>query len=57
MARDRELIKLAGTLSADEIAHRFDASLPQVLKVAKRLGINLGPQPPRPDGRFKAKSK
>ena len=53
MKKDRELIKLArAKRSAEQIANKLDASLPQILKVAKRLGIDLGPQPLKLDGRL-----
>jgi hypothetical protein len=56
MKDDRELIKLARAMqNAEQIAHQLNTSLPSILKVAKRLGVNLGPQIPRPGGRFKAK--
>jgi hypothetical protein len=58
MKKDRELIKLAsGELSVDQIAARLKHSPPAVLKAAKRLGIYLGPNTPKRDGRMKAKKK
>ena len=57
MSKDRELIKMAhAKRSAEQIAYQLDASLPSILKVAKRLGVTLR-HLPRPDGRFKAKPK
>jgi hypothetical protein len=56
MAKDRLLIKLIGKkLSVDKIAAEMEAPYLTVIKAARRLGIKLGPQPPRPNGRFKAK--
>ena len=58
MAKDRELIQLARTeKNADTIAYRLNSSRAHILKVAKRLGLKLSPQAPRPDGRFKAKGE
>jgi hypothetical protein len=48
MAQDRELIKLARTASAEEIARKLDKPLPAILKAAKRLGINPGAKKTRP---------
>jgi hypothetical protein len=56
MKKDRQLIELArDNRSAEQIAKKMDASLPQVLKVARRLGLNLGTQTPKRDRRFSAK--
>jgi hypothetical protein len=53
MKKERELIKLARTKhSAKQIANKLDASLPQIFKVAMRLGVDLGPQPLKLDGRL-----
>jgi hypothetical protein len=58
MKQDRELIKLAGEKrTVNQIAAKMDTSYLTVLKAAKRLGVHLGPQAPRPDSRFKAKGK
>jgi hypothetical protein len=58
MKKDRELIRLGqAKLSVDRIASRLGSSPVSVLKVARRLGVKLAPQPPSPDGRFKAKTK
>jgi hypothetical protein len=58
MKKDRELIRLGqAKLSVDHIASRLDSSPVSVLKVAKRLGVKLPQQPPRPNDRFKAKTK
>ncbi len=54
MAKDRELIKLSRTDSPEQIAQKLNSSLPQVFKVAKRLGIKFEA---RPNGRSKAKLK
>jgi hypothetical protein len=46
MKKERELIKLArAKRSAKQIAKKLDAPLPQIFKVARRLGVDLGPQP------------
>ena len=56
MAKDRLLTKLIGEKrSIDEIAVEMETPYLTVIKAARRLGIKLGPQPPRPNGRFKAK--
>ena len=58
MKKERELIKLAGQkVSVDDIAAKMKTNHITVRRVAERLRVNLGPQPPRPDGRFKAKPK
>jgi hypothetical protein len=52
LKKERELIKLArAKRSAEQIANKLDASLPQVFKVARRLGVDLGPEPPKLDRR------
>ncbi len=39
---DRQLIKLAtGKLNVENLAHMLDASPPQVIKVARWLGVSL----------------
>jgi hypothetical protein len=56
--KERELIELARKKhSAEQIANKLDASLPQIFKVAKRLGVDLGPQPPKLDGRRRPRAK
>jgi transcriptional regulator with GAF, ATPase, and Fis domain len=58
MKTDRQLIKLARESSnIESLAKKLGSAPAQILKASRRLGISLGPQPPRPDGRFKAKSK
>jgi hypothetical protein len=52
MRKERELIKLArANHSAEQIASKLDAPLPQIFKVARRLGVDLGPEPPKLDRR------
>jgi hypothetical protein len=54
MRRDRALIQLArANVGVDQIASRLKVAPVAVLKAAKRLGIYLGPQPPKRDGRLK----
>jgi hypothetical protein len=54
MKRDRALIQLARTnAGVDQIATKLKVAPVAVLKAAKRLGIYLGPQPPKRDGRLK----
>jgi hypothetical protein len=57
MKKERELIKLAPTKSAEQIAKKLDASLPQVFKVAKRLGVDIGPKPLKLDRRLGPRAK
>jgi hypothetical protein len=58
MKKERELIKLARKKqSAEQIAHKLDASLSQIFKVARRLGVDLGPQPLKLDGRLGPRAK
>jgi biotin operon repressor len=58
MKKERELMKLARKKhSAEQIAKKLDASPSQILKVAKRLGVDLGPQPLKLDRRLGARSK
>jgi hypothetical protein len=58
MKKERELIKLArAKRSAEQIAKKLDAPLPQVFKVARRLGVDLGPQPLKVDGRLGPRAK
>ena len=53
MIKERELIELARKKhSAEQIANKLDASLPQIFKVARRLGVDLGPQPLKRDRRL-----
>jgi hypothetical protein len=53
MKNERELIKLARkNHSAEQIASKLEASLPQIFKVARRLGVDLGPEPLKLDRRF-----
>jgi len=55
MKSDRELIVLArAKLSVDRIAAKMKADPATVLKVAKRLGINLQRLPAKRYGRLKA---
>ena len=55
MKKDRELIRLARSgVSVDQISARLKHSPATILKVAKRLGIYLGP---KRDGKLKAKGK
>jgi hypothetical protein len=50
MKKERELIKLARNKhSAEQIANKLETPLPQIFKVARRLGVDLGPQPPKLD--------
>jgi hypothetical protein len=52
MKKERKLIKLArANHSAEQIASKLDAPLPQIFKVARRLGVDLGPEPPKLDRR------
>jgi hypothetical protein len=54
MKRDRALIQLArANVGVDQIATRLKAAPVAVLKAAKRLGVYLGPRPPKRDGRLK----
>ena len=54
MKTERELIKLAQSKpDAARIARQLDKPVLAVLKVARRLGINLAAPPPPPDRRFK----
>ena len=58
MKKERELMKLARKKhSAEQIAKKLDASPSQILKVAKRLGVDLGPQPLKLDRRLGPRSK
>ena len=58
MAEDRLLIKLIGDkLSVENVAAEMETPYSTVVKAARRLDINVGPQPPRPNGWFKAKAK
>jgi hypothetical protein len=58
MKNERELIKLArAKQSAEQIAKKLDASLPQIFKVATRLGVDLGPQPLKLDRRLGPRAK
>jgi hypothetical protein len=58
MKNERELMKLArAKRSAEQIAKKLDASLPQIFKVARRLGVDLGPQPPKLDRRLGPRAK
>jgi hypothetical protein len=53
MRKERELIKLArAKRSAEQIANKLEAPLPQIFKVARRLGVDLGPEPPKLDRRL-----
>jgi hypothetical protein len=54
MKRDRALIQLArASVGVDQIATRLKVGPVAILKAAKRLGIYLGPQPPKRGGRLK----
>jgi hypothetical protein len=58
MKKERELIKLARKKrSAEQIAKKLDAPLPQIFKVARRLGVDLGPQPLKLDRRLGPRPK
>jgi hypothetical protein len=58
MKNERELIKLArAKQSAGQIAKKLNASLPQIFKVARRLGVDLGPQPLQLDRRLGPRAK
>jgi hypothetical protein len=58
MKKERELIKLARNKhSAKQIASKLDAPLPQIFKVARRLGVDLGPEPPKFDRRLGPRAK
>ncbi len=58
MAEDRDLMKLAkADQNAEMIAAKMDRSYATVVRAAKRLGLRLAPSPPRPNRRFKAKTK
>jgi hypothetical protein len=58
MKKDRQLIKLAtGKHSVEKLAQMLDASLPQIIKSARRLGVPLKPKPIMIDRRFKANPK
>ena len=58
MSKDRALMELARAgRSPQQIAHQLDTSLTSILKVAKRLGVNLHPRPSGDAGRFKAKPR
>jgi hypothetical protein len=52
LKKERGLIKLArAKRSAEQIADRLEASLPQIFKVARRLEVDRGPEPPKLDRR------
>jgi hypothetical protein len=54
MKRDRALIQMArANVGVDQIATRLKVAPVAIFKAAKRLGIYLGPQPPKRDGRLK----
>jgi len=58
MKKERELIKLARTKhSAEQIANKLGASPSQIFKVARRLGVDLGPQPLKLDRRLRPRAK
>jgi hypothetical protein len=58
MKKERELMKLAHKKhSAEQIAEKLDAPLPQIFKVARRLGVDLGPEPPKLDRRLGPRAK
>jgi hypothetical protein len=58
MRKERELIKLArAKRSAEQIANKLEAPLPQIFKVARRLGVDLGPEPPKLDRRLGPRAK
>ena len=58
LKKERELMKLArAKRSAEQIAKKLDASLPQIFKVARRLGVDLGPEPPKGDRRRGPRAK
>jgi hypothetical protein len=58
MKKDRDLISLVrANLSLDKIAAKLETSPAGVAKAAKRLGLSLGPQPVKRDGRLKAKAE
>jgi hypothetical protein len=58
LKKERELIKLArANSSAEQIAKKLDASQPQVFRVARRLGVDLGPEPPKLDRRRGPRAK
>jgi hypothetical protein len=58
MKKERELIKLArAKRSPKQIADKLNAKIPQIFKVARRLGINLGPQPLKLDRRRGPRAK
>jgi hypothetical protein len=53
MRKERELIKLArAKRSAEQIAKKLEASIPQIFKVARRLGVDLGPESAKLDRRL-----
>jgi hypothetical protein len=55
MKKERELMKLAHEKhSAEQIAKKLDA---QIFKVARRLGVDLGPEPPKLDRRRGPRAK
>ena len=56
MKKDRELIKLVRlNPNVERLAARLGASTKTIVKAARRLGLKLGPQPPKRDRRFKVK--
>jgi hypothetical protein len=58
MKKERELIKLARNKhSAEQIANKLETPLPQIFKVARRLGVDLGPQPLKLDRRLGPRAK
>jgi hypothetical protein len=58
MKKERELIELARKKHiAEQIANKLEAPLPQIFKVARRLGVDLGPQPPKLDRRLGPRAK
>jgi DNA-binding NarL/FixJ family response regulator len=55
MKRDRELIELARAgLSREQIAKRLNITPAALQKAVARLGVNVGPYVPIPNGRPKA---
>jgi hypothetical protein len=56
MKKDRELIQLArANLSVEQIATRMKLAPARVIKIARRLGLNVPPIAPKRDGGLKAK--
>ena len=58
MKKDRELIKLAReNPNVESLAKKLETISSQIIKASRRLGISLGLQSPKPDGKFKSNVK